>query len=72
MRGPRDRTYWGYLMRENPWLQLQGGGTSYSMSAMPPWRPNSVAQRNDTLCQTRTFRFGTATWISVSHRCEIA
>jgi hypothetical protein len=23
-RGPRDRTYRGYLVRENPWLQLQG------------------------------------------------
>jgi hypothetical protein len=25
MWGPRDRTYRGYLLvRENPWLQLQG------------------------------------------------
>ena len=24
LRGPRDRTYRGYLVRENPWLQLQG------------------------------------------------
>jgi hypothetical protein len=23
-RGPRDRTCRGYLVRENPWLQLQG------------------------------------------------
>jgi hypothetical protein len=23
MPGPRDRTHWGYLPRENPWLQLQ-------------------------------------------------
>jgi hypothetical protein len=23
VRGPRDRTYRGYLIRENPWLQLQ-------------------------------------------------
>ena len=22
--GPRDHTYSGYLVRENPWLQLQG------------------------------------------------
>ena len=34
-RGPRDRTYRGYLMRENPWLQLQGGGASYPMAAVP-------------------------------------
>ena len=37
-RGWRDRTYRGYLLRENPWLQLQGGGASYSMSAMLPDR----------------------------------
>jgi hypothetical protein len=24
LRGPRDRTCRGYLVRENPWLQLQG------------------------------------------------
>ena len=24
MPGPRERTYRGYLLRENPWLQLQG------------------------------------------------
>lgn len=24
VRGPRDRTYRGYSVRENPWLQLQG------------------------------------------------
>jgi hypothetical protein len=24
VRGPRDRTCRGYLVRENPWLQLQG------------------------------------------------
>ena len=23
VRGPRDRIYRGYLVRENPWLQLQ-------------------------------------------------
>ena len=24
MPGPRDRTHRGYLVRENPWVQLQG------------------------------------------------
>jgi hypothetical protein len=33
--GPRDRDPSVNLLRENPWLQLQGGGTSNSMSAMP-------------------------------------
>src|SRR6476620_8516707 len=28
MRGPRDRTCWGHLLRKNPWLQLQGGDDS--------------------------------------------
>ena len=32
--GPRDRNPSGYLLRDNPWLQLQGSGASYSMSAM--------------------------------------
>ena len=25
----------------------------YSMSAMPQWRPNSAALRNDAMCQNR-------------------
>jgi hypothetical protein len=41
-------------VRENPWLQLQGGGTSYSMSAMPRWRPNSASQRSDAMSQQAT------------------
>ena len=36
-------------MRENPWLQLQDCGASYSMSATPRWQPNSAAQRNDAM-----------------------
>ena len=32
-RGPCDRDPSGYLLRENPWLQLQGGGASYNTTS---------------------------------------
>ena len=34
MPGPRDRTYRGYLLRENPWLRLQGGTTSAKIARL--------------------------------------
>ncbi len=32
-RGPCDRDPSGYLLRENPWLRLQGGGASYNTTS---------------------------------------
>jgi hypothetical protein len=31
-RGPRDRTYRAYLVRENPWLQLQSNTSCHAVN----------------------------------------
>jgi hypothetical protein len=33
MRGPRDGVYSGYLLRENPWLQLQSSQRAFAEDA---------------------------------------
>ena len=47
VRGPRDNTYRGYLVQENPWLQLQGGECLSTTKPIPDRttpKPNNDAQ----------------------------
>ena len=48
MRGPRDRIYGRYLVRENPWLQLQGRCVLLTVRYAPiATKFRSAAKRRD-------------------------
>ena len=53
MRGPRDRTYRGYLLRENPWLQLEGRQhqfRAFSLKALAAKSITVLIRANMVLC----------------------
>ena len=58
MGGPRDRTYRGYLLRENPWLQLQGGNANSIVSLRPQLFDNFVRHQQHSLGNDQVHRFG--------------
>jgi hypothetical protein len=52
--GPRDRAYSKYLLRENPWLQLQQVAEFCLDVRHDPIGPKSASLQNDAMGHSRT------------------